>query len=228
MGFYRGPNIVTDGLIFAIDAGSTRSYINPVTTVNNLAGSSTATLYNGVAFGTANGGRWDFDGGDDYGALPTSAIPTGNEITMSFWTEVDTVQNSSIIAGTQGSSVQSLNIHLPWGDGNVYFDCGNGVSSTSRISYSPTTAEKTGWHNWVFNLNASTGIMKIYLDGIQKQSGTGKTSVVPTMGTVSLARFYSGLYYYNGKIANTLIYNTALTAAEITQNYNAQRTRFGL
>ena len=222
---YVGPDIVDDGLVFAIDAGSTRSYINPVTTVNNLIDSSTATLYNGVAFGTANGGRWDFDGSDDYGVLPNSAIPAGNEITIAFWTEIDTVQNCSIIAGTVNSSVQNLSIHLPWGDGNVYWDCG---TIFQRIAYTPTTAEKTGWHNWVFTLNASTGIMKIYLDGVSKQTGAGKTSAVPTMGTVSLARFYTGLYYYNGKIANTLIYNTALTQAEITQNFNAQRTRFGL
>jgi hypothetical protein len=225
MAYFTGPNIVTDNLTFAIDAGSTRSYPGSGVTVNNLMGSGTATLYNGVAFGTANGGRWDFDGSDDYGALPNSAIPTGNQITISFWTEIDNVQNSSIIAGTVNSSVQNLNIHLPWGDGNVYWDCG---TIFQRIFYTPTTAEKTGWHNWVFTLNASTGIMKIYLDGVSKQSGTGKTSVVPTMGTVSLARFYSGLYYYNGKIANTLIYSTALTAAQVLQNFNAQKSRFGL
>ena len=221
---YVGPDIVDDGLIFAVDAGSGRSY-DGTTTVNNLAGSNTATLYNGVTYLSINGGVWDFDGTDDYAGLPNSAIPAGNEITIAFWTEIDTVQNCSIIAGTVNSSVQNLSIHLPWGDGNVYWDCG---TIFQRISYTPTTAEKTGWHNWVFTLNASTGIMKIYLDGIQKQSGTGKTSVVPTMGTVSLARFYSGSYYYNGKIANTLIYNTALTAAEITQNFNAQKSRFGL
>jgi hypothetical protein len=228
MGFYRGPNIVTDGLIFAIDAGSTRSYINPVTTVNNLAGSSTATLYNGVAFGTANGGRWDFDGSDDYGVLPNSAIPTGNQITISFWTEIDNVQNSSIIAGTAGSSVQNLNIHLPWGDGNVYFDCGSGVSSTSRIFFTPTTAEKSGWHNWVFTKNASTGIMKIYLDGSLRHEDNNKTAAIPALTTVTLGRFFTNNYYNNGKIANTLIYNAALTAAEVLQNYNAQKSRFGL
>ena len=222
MGFYRGPNIVTDGLVFAVDAGSGRSY-DGTTTVNNLAGSNTATLYNGVTYLSINGGVWDFDGTDDYAGLPNSAIPAGNEITIAFWTEIDTVQNCSIISGTV--TTQNLSIHLPWGDGNVYWDCG---TIFQRITYTPTTAEKTGWHNWVFNLNASTGIMKIYLDGVEKQSGTGKTSAVPTMVTVNLARFYSGSYYYNGKIANTLIYNTALTAAEITQNYNAQRTRFGL
>ena len=50
MGFYRGPNIVTDGLVFAVDAGSERSYPNPGsgTTVNSLIGSNTGTLTNGV------------------------------------------------------------------------------------------------------------------------------------------------------------------------------------
>ena len=224
MGSYGGPDIIQDGLVFAIDAGSTRSYVNPVVTVNNLVGSSTATLYNGVAFGTANGGRWDFDGGDDYGILPNSAIPNGNEITISFWTEIDTVQNSSIIAGTAG--VQNLNVHLTWGDGNVYWDCGDGNSSTSRIFYTPTTAEKTGWHNWVFQKNVSTGEMKIYMDGSLKKEDTGKTAAIPTMTLVTLGRFYSNNYYYNGKIANTLIYNEYLTAAEILQNYNAQKNRF--
>jgi len=224
MGFYRGPNIVTDGLVFAIDAGSTRSYVNPVVTVNNLVSSSTATLYNGVAFSTANGGRWDFDGGDDYGILPNSAIPNGNKITISFWAEIDTVQNSSIIAGTAG--VQNLNVHLTWGDNNVYWDCGDGNGPTSRISYATTVAERTGWHNWVFQKNVSTGEMKIYMDGSLKKEDTGKTSALPTLTLVTLGRFYSNNYYYNGKIANTLIYNEYLTAAEILQNYNAQKSRF--
>ena len=223
---YVGPDIVDDGLVYAIDAGSIRSYINPVTTVNNLVGSSTATLYNGVAFGTANGGRWDFDGSDDYGVLPNSAIPTGNQITMSFRVEVDSIQNSSIIAGSSNGSTQNLNVHLPWGNSTVYFDCGSGVSATSRIQYAPSTAELTGWHNWVFTKNASTGIMKIYLDGTEKSSGSGRTSTIPALTVVNLGRFYTALYYNNGKMANALIYDTALSATEVTQNYNAQKSRF--
>ena len=223
---YVGPDIVDDGLVFAIDAGSTRSYINPVTTVNNLVGSSTATLYNGVAFGTANGGRWDFDGSDDYGVLPNSAIPTGNQITMSFWVEVDSIQNSSIIAGSSNGSTQNLNVHLPWGNSTVYFDCGSGAAATSRIQYVPSTAELTGWHNWVFTKNASTGIMKIYLDGTEKSSGSGRTATIPALTVVNLGRFYTALYYNNGKMANALIYDTALSATEVTQNYNAQKSRF--
>ena len=226
MGAFGGPDIITDGLIFAIDAGSTRSYVNPVTTVNNLAGSNTATLYNGVAFSTANGGIWDFDGGYDYGVLPNSAIPTGNQITMSFWVEVDSVQNSSIIAGSSNNSTQNLNVHLPWGNSIVYFDAGSGASSTSRVQYTPTAAELTGWHNWVFTKNASTGLQKIYLDGTEKSSGSGRTATIPALTVVNLGRFYTALYYNNGKMANALIYDTALSAAEVLQNYNAQKNRF--
>ena len=222
---YTGPHIVDDGLIFAIDAGRTRSYVNPVTTVNNLAGSSTATLYNGVAFETANGGRWDFDGADDYAELPITAIPTGNEITISFWNFGQDTGNSSIISASKNSSEQTLNIHLPWGDQNIYWDCG---SPFNRISKGITTGETLGWHNWVFTKNASTGLMYIYRDGVEWQSGSGKTSTIPAMvAPVRLASYFlSPFYYMDGKIANTLIYNVALTAAQVTQNFNAQESRF--
>ena len=63
---YVGPDIVDDGLVFAIDAGSTRSYPGSGTTVTSLVGSATGTLNNGVGFSTANGGNFTFDGVDDH------------------------------------------------------------------------------------------------------------------------------------------------------------------
>ena len=66
MGFYRGPNIVTDGLVYAIDAGSERSYPGSGTAVTDLVGSSNGVLENGVGFDSANGGSWDFDGIDEF------------------------------------------------------------------------------------------------------------------------------------------------------------------
>ena len=67
MGAFGGPDIVEDGLMFAVDAGSTRSYPNPGTgtAVNSLVSSITGSLANGVGFSTNNGGTWDFDGVDD-------------------------------------------------------------------------------------------------------------------------------------------------------------------
>ena len=48
MGFYRGPNIVTDGLVFAVDPGSERCYPGSGTTVYNLINNATGNLRNGT------------------------------------------------------------------------------------------------------------------------------------------------------------------------------------
>ena len=67
MGFYRGPNIVTDGLVSAYDAASTRSYPGTGTAWDDLSGNNNdGTLYNGVVYTTANYGTMEFDGSDDY------------------------------------------------------------------------------------------------------------------------------------------------------------------
>ena len=66
MGAYGGPDIITDGLVFAVDAGSERSYPGSGTTATSLISSNTGTLTNGVGFGSGNGGHWEFDGVDDY------------------------------------------------------------------------------------------------------------------------------------------------------------------
>ena len=50
MGAFGGPDIVTDGLVFAFDAGSGRSYPDGTTSLNDLAGSNTGTLTNGVTY----------------------------------------------------------------------------------------------------------------------------------------------------------------------------------
>ena len=67
MAYFTGPNIITENLTFAIDAGSTRSYPGSGTAVTDLAGTSNVTLANGVGFGTNNGGVFTYDGVDDQG-----------------------------------------------------------------------------------------------------------------------------------------------------------------
>jgi hypothetical protein len=67
MGFYRGANVVTSGLVLALDAANTKSYPGSGTTWSDLSGNgNTGTLTNGPTFNSANGGSIAFDGIDDY------------------------------------------------------------------------------------------------------------------------------------------------------------------
>ena len=166
-----------------------------------------------------------FDGTDDYFDLPTSAIPTGYLITIELVTKgINSYPNSSIIAGgTSGN--QDLNIHLPWGDGNLYWDCGRPFN---RVYKAVSASELTGVHHWVFTKNASTGIMNIYLDGSLWATNTGQTSTIPAMGEVNLGRYTNGstrAYYYNASLSVLNIYNKDLSPSEVLRNYNNYKRR---
>ena len=168
-----------------------------------------------------------FDGTDDFISLPPSIIPT-NQITIEFvCTNNSPGSNNSIIAVGAGGN-QDLSIHLPWGDGGVYWDCGRPFN---RIAKATTLAERTGVHHWVFTKNPSTGVMNIYLDGNLWHTGTDLTSTMPSLSSVSLGRYDNGGFtgfYYNGTIPVAKIYNREISASEVKQNYNKYKTRFNL
>ena len=189
-----------------------------------IVGNSTLDLTN-VTFDS--NAQMTFDGTNDYISLPASVIPT-NEITIEFvCTNTNLGASNSIIAGGAGGN-QDLSIHLPWGDGTVYWDCGRPFN---RINKATTLAERSGVHHWVFTKNPSTGVMNIYLDGALWHTSGGLTSTMPSLSSVSLGRYDNGGftgYYYPGTVPVTKIYNRALSAGEVRQNYLHYKTRFNL
>ena len=169
-----------------------------------------------------------FDGSDDYLDLTPSTFPSGNEISVEFVTAWDgSLQYNSIIAGGTGGN-QDLSLHLPWSDGNVYWDAGRPFN---RIYKYAQPSEYLGNHHWVCTKNANTGVMEIYLDGNLWHSGTGLTSSIPSLGELNIGRYNNGSYrgyYYKGNTRIAKIYNRALAAGEVRDNYSHYKTRFSL
>ena len=66
MGLAHSPSIISDGLVFYLDAANRRSYSGSGLTVNGLVGGIGGTLINGTGFSTANNGTFIFDGTNDY------------------------------------------------------------------------------------------------------------------------------------------------------------------
>tara|TARA_R110002074_G_scaffold51445_1_gene130139 strand:+ start:821 stop:1516 length:696 start_codon:yes stop_codon:yes gene_type:complete len=230
MGAFGGPDIITDGLVFAIDAGSTRSYPGSGTTGTDLINSESITLVNGVAFSSANGGSWEFDGTDDYIDLPDSLITDlngGTEASLCIWIKNDNTVNS---VGTSGI-IQLSGYNN--GNGNLWF-YNNGytyldIFRTSRVSqvFANNTETGTNWNMLTITTTPGTAGWKCYMNGVQKIDTTGEStvSVSNIQGGLTLGRNNSSRYT-NGKIAACQIYDRALTATEVLQNYNAQKNRF--
>ena len=90
MGAFGGPDIITDGLVFAVDAGSDRSYPGSGTTTTNIINGASGTLTNGVGYVSNNGGAFDFDGTDDFILFPDDTSLNLQTLTMESWSYLNT------------------------------------------------------------------------------------------------------------------------------------------
>ncbi|HSF87825.1 MAG TPA: LamG-like jellyroll fold domain-containing protein, partial [Saprospiraceae bacterium] len=121
-----------------------------------------------------------FFGGTGTLDLPQSAIENiTDEITVAFWAYGDPAllpANTQIVDGTDAGGQRQATIHLPWSNGEVYWDCGNDGTGYDRINKPVPTADFEGrWSHWAFTKNTVTGVMNIFLNGQLFHSGTGKT-----------------------------------------------------
>ncbi len=98
-----------------------------------------------------------------------------NEVTISFWAKGNNVLpvNTTIFEGIDALEERQLNVHLPWSNGQVYWDCGNDGTGYDRINQDvDASIYKNKWNHWAFTKNAISGEMKIYLNGTVFHSGT--------------------------------------------------------
>lgn len=168
-----------------------------------------------------------YDGIDNYTFLAASCMPSGNELTFEIWTDTTRAgTTASVIEAKTAGGIRTLNIHLPWSDNTVYFDSGNTVYD--RISKASTAADFTGWNHWVFTKNAVAGTMKIYHNGILWHSGTGLTQTVGVTTSCVLGGYTNASHPHAGTVGLVRIYSKELVLAEVKQNFEATRSRYGI
>lgn len=215
-------DIVRSGLVLDLDAGMNSSFNNTGgTTWTDLSGSgNNGTLTNGPTYSSANGGSLVFDGVDDYGPIGTSGFSFGSSAgTLSGWAKATTA-NAGIGYWiiSYGSAGVSQSRFIGIYNQTYYF--GGYINDITASGVQLNT-----WFNMVGVYDGTNASM--YINGVLVSGPTAKT-----WNTVSsnaqIGRQTNGSEYWNGNISQASIYNRALTAAEISQNYNALKHRFGL
>ncbi|MCH6256093.1 LamG domain-containing protein [Puniceicoccaceae bacterium K14] len=171
------------------------------------------------------GNALNVDGSNDSVTLPPSVFNTvSDEVTISMWVNGDAPQprSDTIFRAEDSSGNRILNIHLPWGNSQVYWDAGHDGSSYDRISQSASSSQFEGqWNHWVFVKDASSGQMMIYLNGSLWKSGSGKTKAIVGISSVSLGSAINNSQAYDGSIDEVIIYDIALSASEVSSLYNS-------
>jgi hypothetical protein len=231
---YEG--IVTNGLVFNLDAGFTPSYSRSGTTWYDVSSiSNNGTLTNGPTFNSDNGGSIVFDGADDY-TTTTSQILPPTSFTINFFIRPTNFSQSGQrfrrIVNIDGNGLAENPFCLFVNtQGKIGYVFGNGSSSTDAqipLSQSPTLSINN-WYNVVLNFDGTS--KNLYVNGLLYQTINNNGSFTNTSNKNLLIGYYgdtSNGGYWSGNIAIGQIYNRALSATEVLQNYNAQKGRFGL
>lgn len=148
-----------------------------------------------------------------------------SSVTISFWAYGDPALQP--MDGTAFEAVDSLgnrllNSHLPWSDGNVYWDAGFSGTSYDRINrITPQINYKGTWTHWAFTKDAATGIMKIYMNGTMWKTGSAKTKLMNGIRKFRIGKGnWNGSQTYEGKIDEFAVFNTALSQATIQAYMN--------
>jgi hypothetical protein len=226
MAISRGPKLVTNGLVFCVDAADKNSYIGSGTTWTDVSGNAyNGTLTNGPTFNGSNGGGIVFDGVDDYVSISNNSnFNNGNNITVEAWvlcTNWSSYTHPMIVA-------KGINVEwILWksNDTGVVGKLGwRGLGT----AYTTTSLPNNTWVQCVGSVGSEG--QKVYLNGVL-ESTVGNTTFTSGNVNVTIA---AGLVtgspsnLLGANVAITRIYNIQLTDNQVLQNYNATKPRFGL
>ena len=207
------PSIVTSGLTLMLDAGFVPSYPRTGTVWNDLSGNNYAgTLVNTPTFNSANEGYFSFDGTNEY--ISTTYTTPAQNTTTSFswncWIYPVRNNNSDIFMGNRNTTLNFIKL------------------TSNNFEYYPISFGGT----MTLNVWQNICVVKNLTNFFYYKNGT-QTSTSGSTGTLAANPFFVGgdntaAEYSQGRVAISTVYNRALSATEVSQNYNALKTRFGL
>ena len=228
MAVHSGPDIVTDGLHSCWDAADKVSYVGSGTVLTDLSGLGHHGSMNNASVGTTNPNFFTFDGNDGIAISDQASAFTGfTTVAVAAWVYWGAQSSEDIIfasgaAETNGTLLQTRGtsgiraIHCD--DTNYYL-----IDFTSG-----TPIPQNTWKYVVMTFDGGT--LRLYIDAVHRDYDSSGNSMGQSITTpyIGAAPWYALERNWIGKIASVSVYTKNLSAAEVTQNFNAHRLRFGV
>ncbi len=237
MAFHNNPRIVTDGLLVCLDANDPKSYPGSGTTWYDVSGNGYNALFaGGVTYTRPSAGLsygMTCDGTDDW--IYNTTLPGGDKsFTFEIWVYhngTDQLSSYGIYSG--GRSYGPLIYHHGAGMGTGhYFPGSPGGDYPGGNSASTVNLKWTLISHVYSNLQTSNDSYKSYKNGVHVGTQTSHDMHNSGHGGGndgwSFSSYTSGNCYYKGSYGGYRYYNRDLSDDEVKQNFNAQRSRYGL
>lgn len=231
-------SIVREGLVLHLDAANKKSYPGSGTTWFDLSGkNNSSSLINSVDFSTDNNGYMNFDGVNDYVEIINDSnfrFTNTQEFSISAWVNCNNSSNSAVIFAYALTSGRGYYFTLDLGflrNNSYLFDYWDG----SRFRGIHGVEGSIPMNSWVFltatSSTNSVDNMEVYLnDNLTSHTNRG-TGTPNTINYDSLALQIGARQsgnFFEGSISQVSVYNRALSASEVKQNFEALRGRYGI
>jgi len=218
----EGP-IISTNTLFHVDAAKPSSYAKNRNLWYDISGNGRHFQLSGTtSFNTSNNGSIDFGAGAGYAYI--SSLNLQQNFTLEIWCYI--TANSAGLFG-QGPTNTSQGLHVLWNSsasrGMVFGLYSNDLDTPSyNLSFNT-------WNQFVFTQNSSTFVKQFYVNGSLVNSHTG-TAAYTGSGQFNIGSIYSNPIYANmqGRISIARGYSGVLSANDILQNFNAQRSRYNI
>ena len=237
MGVGYNPRIVTNGLVLCLDAGNRRSYPGSGTTWTDLSTNArTGTLTNGPTFSSSNGGSIVFDGVNDFIEFGDVLDLGTNDMTINIWARPTSSADSYLLSKTAAATQNyRYSVGIVGSKISPFFQGNVGADITPSGS---TTIVTNTWYMFTYVFTRSSSIT-MYVNGVlETLTGSATISQWNGLDFQSINPFRVGTYTsgdnvgvtspFAGNISSVQMYFRSLSAAEIRQNFNATRGRYGI
>ena len=234
-GFTVTPNIitaVTTNLVLSLDAGDVSSYPGSGATWTDTIGGKVFTLFNSPTYNSANGGYINFVAASSQYGFATSFSSSLSTYTVEVWHKFDGTLTgaapvlfgegrgtySNFMMGTTGGRTSPLKIQ-----GGFW----NGAWQQGTTDPGDYFQPSNGWYQFVLTYDGSN--IKFYVNNTLQITKTPSNFTISKSGLgLNIMRRQDAFNYWGGGVSIIRVYDTALDSTQVAQNYNAQKSRFGL
>jgi hypothetical protein len=220
------PNHVTSNLVLYFDPSNPSSYPGSGTTITDLSGNGLNGTMSNISFTSP---YFSYNGTSSQVLVADNALlqPGSGDWTMEVWVNQSVSGNYVVLGKFPTGGAASYAIRTVSTQYYAQLGSSSGVlNSTFQVGTIGT------WYQLVYVFtNVADNTLQTFVNGSSIGSvGHSSESIVNTTNPLYIGSYNGGAFaqWFNGRIGITRLYNAALTSSEILQNYNADKSKYGL
>lgn len=235
MGLGHSPSIPSSGIKIFYDVGNSKSYTGTGSTFSDISGNNiTGTINNSPQLNYGFGRNFVFNGTNNTVSFARTRFTSG--LTYAAWIKTTSSKNTATWTTTTANPIVGDTDNAVWNGFGVHNGklryCYYNRAGNAVLTFDSVTSVNSGsWVHVAVVHRSSDDQIFLYINGVLDYSASGLTAGAndPWANYIAANRIgcgYGSADFFNGSIAQVIIYNSSITASEILQLYSATRSRF--